>query len=241
MLCWYACHNTAIGGHTYLFNGDYAGFAQAYLEEQHPGLTAMFLNGCSGDQNPQPRGPVAAARRHGQAVETILAGEGRQLSGTLRLALEDVSLAFFRPPSRQTLERQKRSGNPLRRRRAEVLLKELTQNGRLQTTYPYPVQVIGFGNELTMVAMGSEVVVSYGLRIKRELTGRAVWVAGYSNEASGYIPTAKVRAEGSYEGETNMYHTPFPGPWAPSIEERIIKKVRQLVKKVRGVPESNTR
>ena len=240
----YACHNTAVGKN-YLFNGDYAGFAQVYLEERHPGLTAMFLNGCSGDQNPQPRGPVAAGRQHGrvlgQAVETVLAGGGRQLSGTLRLALEDVSLAFSPPPSRRTLETQKRSGNPLRRRRAEVLLRELTQNGRLRTTYPYPVQVIGFGNELTLVALGSEVVVGYGLRIKKELTGRAVWVAGYSNELSCYVPTAKVRAEGGYEGETNMYNTPFPGPWAPSIEERIIKKVHELVKKIRGIPESNTR
>ncbi|MBL7188046.1 MAG: neutral/alkaline non-lysosomal ceramidase N-terminal domain-containing protein [Phycisphaerae bacterium] len=237
----YACHNTAVGGQSYLFNGDYAGFAQAYLEEQHPGLTAMFLNGCSGDQNPQPHGPVAAAKRHGEAlgkaVETVLAGEGRQLSGTLGLALEDVSLALVPPPSRQSLERQTRSGNPRSRRRAEVLLEELTQNGRLRTTYPYPVQVIGFGNDLTLVAMGSEPVVGYGLRIKKELAGQAVWVAGYSNEASCYVPTAKVLAEGGYEGRANMYNTIFPGPWAPSIEERIIEKIHHLVNEVRGVPE----
>ena len=62
-------------------------------------------------------------------------------------------------------------------------------------------------------------------------------MAGYSNEASCYIPTAKVLAEGGYEGRTNMYNTIFPGPWAPSIEERIIGKVHDLVKEVRGFPE----
>ena len=34
------------------FNGDYAGYAQAYLEEDHPGAIALFMEGCGGDQNP---------------------------------------------------------------------------------------------------------------------------------------------------------------------------------------------
>ena len=62
--------------------GDYAGFAQQYLEEDHPGLTAMFLMGCGGDQmsaedaaalvamarrlvdrNPVPQGQMRQRRR----------------------------------------------------------------------------------------------------------------------------------------------------------------------------------
>src|SRR5262245_54598378 len=40
----YACHNTTLGIDQ--FGGDYAGFAQQYLEEKHPGAVALFWIGC---------------------------------------------------------------------------------------------------------------------------------------------------------------------------------------------------
>ena len=43
MLFGYACHNTTTG--TMQFNGDYAGWAQEYLEAENPGAVA----GCGGD------------------------------------------------------------------------------------------------------------------------------------------------------------------------------------------------
>ncbi|MHC4243291.1 MAG: neutral/alkaline non-lysosomal ceramidase N-terminal domain-containing protein [Planctomycetota bacterium] len=45
----YACHSTTLSFTQ--FCGDYAGFAQLYLEEAHPEATAMFIAGCGGDQN----------------------------------------------------------------------------------------------------------------------------------------------------------------------------------------------
>ena len=32
----YACHNTTLGAESTQFHGDYAGFAQAWLEQEHP-------------------------------------------------------------------------------------------------------------------------------------------------------------------------------------------------------------
>ena len=49
----YACHNTTMGFRRWL--GDYAGFAQEYFQQDHSGVTAMFLTGCGADQNPYPR------------------------------------------------------------------------------------------------------------------------------------------------------------------------------------------
>ena len=37
----YACHNTTTG--VMEFNGDYAGWAQEYLEAEHPGTVALFV------------------------------------------------------------------------------------------------------------------------------------------------------------------------------------------------------
>jgi hypothetical protein len=62
------------------------------------------------------------------------------------------------------------------------------------------VQVIKIGNDLTFITLGSEVVVDYSLRFKREFAGEAgVWVAGYSNDYTGYVPSLRVLKEGGYE------------------------------------------
>ncbi|MCP4816652.1 MAG: hypothetical protein GY888_29415, partial [Planctomycetaceae bacterium] len=88
----------------------------------------------------------------------------------------------------------------------------------------YPVQVVRLGKDLMLVALGTEVVVDYSLRIKRELgksDGPAIWVAGYSNVYAGYIPSRRVLLEGGYEARSR--------PWKPELEQRIIGKVHALV------------
>jgi arylsulfatase A-like enzyme len=61
----YACHCTTLGGDYYRLNGDWAGYAQDYLERAHPGATALFVTGCGADANPEPRGKLDFARQHG--------------------------------------------------------------------------------------------------------------------------------------------------------------------------------
>ncbi len=230
----YACHNTTLD--FYQFCGDYAGFAQQYLEESHPGTTALFVAGCGGDQNPYPRRTLALAEQHGRAlangVEAALISPAKPVGGPLRLALEDVPLAFAEPPTRQQLEEQAKSGNQYDRRHAEVLLKELKETGRIRRTYPYLVHVAQFGNDLTMVALAGEVVVGYSLRLKAELAGPPIWVAGYSNDVFGYVPTERILEEGGYEPVVSARYYGLPAPFAPSVEKLIVDKVHELVEKV---------
>lgn len=236
----YACHNTTLS--FYQFCGDYSGFAQLYLEEAHPGVTTLFMAGCGGDQNPYPRGTLVLAQQHGRAlangVEAALIPRARPVRGPIRSALDTVTLDFADPPSRKQLEQQAKSKDKYERRHAEVLLEELEQTGKIRTTYPYLVQVIQFGGDLTMVALAGEVVVDYSLRLKAELTRGPVWVAAYCNDVFGYVPSVRVLQEGGYEGGGAMRYTDLPGPFAPSIEKRIVDKVHQLVSKVQA-PKSN--
>src|SRR6202023_1851327 len=44
-----AVHGTTLGGDNYQLCGDYAGYAQAYLQERYPKAQAMFMIGCAGD------------------------------------------------------------------------------------------------------------------------------------------------------------------------------------------------
>ena len=194
----YACHNTTMGFRRWL--GDYAGYAQEYFEADHPGVIAMFIMGCSADQNPYPRSQLDYAKRHGRSLATAVEAalevgqktprHQRTLHGPLRSVIETVDLEF------------------------DVADRDDCH---------YPVQVVCFGTELCIIAMGSEVVVDYSLRLNRELTephGPAIWVAGYSNAYSGYIPSRRVLLEGGYEAESR--------PWKPALEERIVGKAHEL-------------
>ena len=103
------------------------------------------------------------------------------------------------------------------------------------------VEVALFGEDLILVAMPGETVVDYSLRFKSELAGPAVWVAGYSNDVFGYLPSLKVLEEGGYEGGGAMRYTSLPGPFAPSVEKLVVDKVHELAKttEVAKVPQSS--
>jgi hypothetical protein len=229
----YACHNTTLSFFQYC--GDYAGYAQEYFEETHPGTTALFMMGCGGDQNPYPRGTLELAKLHGRtlatAVDAALLPKARPVSGPLRAAIAEVPLDFA-PPSAVELEKQAESTNRFEKRHAELLLDELREKGELQRNYPYLVQAVRFGNDITLIAMAGEVVVDYAHRLKRELPGGTVWVAGYSNDVFAYVPSKRVLEEGGYEGVGAMMFTTLPGPFAPTVEERIVAKVHELVKEL---------
>jgi predicted amidohydrolase len=239
----YACHNTTLN--FYEFCGDYAGYAQEYLEAAHPGVTALFITGCGGDQNPYPRGKLEQAQQHGRAlanaVEAALLPVPRSIHTPIRSAIEAVELEFAPPPGREELDKLKLSSEKADVRRAAFLLNELDSTGKIPTTYDYLVQTIQFGDDLTLVALAGEVVVDYSHRLKRELAGDSVlWVAAYSNDVFGYIPSLRVLREGGYEGGGAMRYTLLPGPFAESVEQRIIDHVHKLVGRVRGSTTSSS-
>ena len=232
----YACHNTTLS--YYQFSGDYAGYAQEYLEAAHPGVTCLFAAGCGADQNPYPRRNQELAQQHGRAlanaVETALeAKQPRTVKGPLSLAVDQVELDFQQPQV-ESLKQKAQSGNKYERRHAERLLAELKENGKIQTKYEFPVQAAQLGGDLTLIALPGEAVVDYSLRLKKDLAGKPrVWVLGYSNHVFGYLPSRRVLEEGGYEGGGAMVYSAYPGPFAASVEDRVIGKVRELVEKIR--------
>jgi hypothetical protein len=209
-----------------------------YLEEARPGTKALFVMGCGGDQNPYPRGQLEQAQQHGRAlanaVETALLPQAKPVRGPMRVVLDEVTLEFVPPAGRDELLKLKESQDPRDRRRAERFLDELDKTGRIRSTYEYPIQVVRFGDDLMLLALAGEVVVDYALRFKRELADTPLWVAGYSNDVFGYVPSLRVLKEGGYEAGGAMRFTRLPGPFAPSVEERIVGKVHELVKRVRA-------
>lgn len=236
----YACHATTLSFQKLC--GDYPGFAQEYLEQAHPGVVALFINGCSADQNPYPRRTLELAEQHGRAlangVETALETKNtKELSGTIQVALDHATLDFAAPPSRRQIEAMVASSNKYERFHGQTLLDQLEHHGKIETQFScFPIQAAQLGDDFTLVAICGEVVVDYALRLKKELKkdpGDVVWVAGYSNHVFGYLPSLRVLKEGGYEGGGAMRYTNFPGPFAESVEQRVVAIVNKVVDQVR--------
>jgi len=119
------------------------------------------------------------------------------------------------------------------RRHAAEMLNILDRDGHLPTSYPYPLQVWQFGREMTLIALGGEVVVDYALRLKKELGPDSVWAASYCNDVFAYIPSRRVLEEGGYEGGAAMIYYGQPGPFALNVEETIVGKVHDVVNQLR--------
>ncbi len=237
LLFGYACHATTLG--TMEIHGDWPGYAQHYLEEDHPGSVAMFINGASADQNPYPRRMPVFVERHGRsaamAVETALETQQIPISGPIRSAISWPEINYQSPPSREALEKKAASSSYYEKRYAEFLLAVLDSGNEFPKSYPVPTQVVRFGESLTLAAIGGEVVVDYALRLKEELgrktNGAPVWFSGYSNDVMTYIPSRRVLEEGGYEGGGAMIYvrsTIHPAPWEPAIEEKLVSEIHRL-------------
>jgi hypothetical protein len=230
----YACHNTTM--QFYQWCGDYAGFAQVYLEEKHPGALALFWIGCGADANPLPRSKIELCEKYGHeladAVERVLSGDMTPVPSGFAARYATVALPLDELPTRDKLAADLLSKQFAVRKRAERLLKVLDERGKLDDQYPYyPVQVWRLGDGPLWVALGGEVVVDYGLRLKKELGGeRPVWVTGYANDVMAYIPSLRVLKEGGYEADSSMIYYGLPAKWAPEVEDRIVDKVKELAK-----------
>ena len=230
----YACHNTTLTGEFYQLSGDYAGFAAGAIEQKHPGATALFVELCGADQNPNPRSTLELAQQHGNTladeVERVIGARMTPVTGPVRTAFRLAELRFA-PRSRHDFEAELQSKVPAQVRRGEMMLKEL-DTGKKLDRLDYPLQAVRFGNTLTLLALGGEVTVDYGLRSRREYPGEPLMTAGYSNDVMCYIPSARVLREGGYEAVDSMFYYAQPGPLAEDVEERVFAAIRQVMKSV---------
>jgi hypothetical protein len=232
-------HNTTLTQECYEVCGDYAGFAQTYIEEQHPGVRAMFILGLAGDSNPYPRGTMAMSRDHGATLGKeacrVLETKLRPVRGPLKLAFGKADLPLQEPPSRAELEKQAARKNSVQAWIAGQMLAALDKGEKLPRQYPAPVAVWQFGDDLTLAALSGEVVVDYVGLLEKALGPNRLWPVAYCNDVFGYVPSARVLAEGGYE--TRGLYVGGIGLFDPKAQDVLVAKVRELAEKAgRKVP-----
>jgi hypothetical protein len=226
----YACHATVLD--TYKISADWPGVAQNEIERRHPGTIALYWAGCGADQNPLPRRTIELLNQHGHefadAVDSALRGPFTPIPATLKTAYEEIDLPFAPLPSRAELKAEA-AKEPPQSRWAKYLLSVWDHDGGLKPTYPYPVQAWKLGPDITWFFLGGEVVVDYAILLKSSLDPRTTWVASYSNDVMGYIPSRRVLAEGGYEGGLARFPYGLPAVWDPKVEQQILGEAQSMV------------
>lgn len=232
ILVGYACHCTTPGTE-YKVSGDWAGYAMQYLEQNYPGTSALFITGCGADANPNPRGSFLFARQHGLAlagsVARVLNEPMSDVKGPITAKLSDVDLPIGTPPGKEYYEAMLTNKAPAVQRYAQRHIGMVERGEPLMKSYPCPVQVFRFGNTLTMVSLGGEVVVDYAYRLRRELPDEKLWVSAYCNDVFAYVPSMRILTEGGYEADFNLIYYGIPYRFAPQVEDTLVKAVKTLV------------
>lgn len=227
----YACHCVTLADS--MVSGDWAGYAVHHLQRRHPGCQAMISIGCGADAN--PRGGVVGGawevadllgREMADEIDRLLESPREPITSPPRATFDRIPLPLAPLPDRAGwVERSRQEGAIGHHARAQ--LERIDRGERPATEISYPVQTVTFGDTLAWVFLPGEVVVDYGIRLKRELDGERVWIHAYANACPGYVPSERILAEGGYEGGQAMVYYDVPGPYATGIEDRIVATVRR--------------
>lgn len=234
-----ACHNTTLTGQHMQISGDFAGYAQQFIERELKGdVQAMFMQGCAGDANPFPRGSEEIARIHGMTlgkeVLRLLESEFTPITGTLTTLLRSVELPLqesFAPDDFDKLDRASGSTREV----ARQIREKLAAGEELPNSYQAPIAVWQFGEDLTLVGLPGEVVVDFVRMIEDSIGPRKLWVSAYNSDVFGYLPSARVLSEGGYEMR-GIYSGGF-GIFSPRAEQVVVENVTSLAREA-GRPAS---
>lgn len=228
----YACHGTTLGGDMHKIHGDWIAEAHQLIETRHPGTVALIALGCAGDANPSPRGTIENMKAHGKEiadnVDKLLTATLQPLNAPPAGEMKWVKLPLAKIPDVSGWMALTKD-ETIKGYNARLELEKVQRGEVIPATLDYPVQVWNFDNKMAMVNLGGEVVVDYSTYLKDQYGAEQLWVNGYSNDVPCYIPSRRILREGGYEGEVNMYWYNKPVPFAPEVEDVILKATAEIM------------
>jgi len=225
-----ACHNTTLTGKNLTLCGDYAGFAQYHIEQQHPGIQAMFMIGCAADANPYPRSTMALAEQHGKTLGTevcrVLGSKLAPIQAPLRTLYREVDAPLQSIQTREAAQELADGKYSYLRYVGDKILATIDEGELPPKVYPVPLALWQLGDELTLVGISGETVVDYVKLTENAIGPLNLWVAGYCNDVFGYLPSARILEEGGYE--TRGLIRGGAGLFSPEAESMVVEEIRNM-------------
>jgi hypothetical protein len=239
----FQCHGTVLGPKNLLVSADWIG-AMRQKVERESGTPVMYVQGATGDLNPQENVRDADY----SAVEaTGLRIADRVLE--LIPQLEPISsqgISFHQQQVWLQLEAEAHDPSPppiyrsVLARVAHVprFLVDFVLNQR----YPWKTHIAardGFwsvpvvlthirAGDLAIYALGAEVFTEIGLQIKHASPTSHTLFASVSSGCIGYLPTRAEHALGGYEVDMSPYFYRMPGRLKADSAERVINTIKEI-------------
>ena len=149
----YACHCTTVGSRNRV-GGDWAGFANEWMEKEFAGAVSLMTIGCGADVGPQPSGSLQTAEEHGRSIaaeaKRLLTDGTISLGGVPSVVSRRIQLPLTKPKPREHWQAQLKSGG-FDHQLAKAMLAKLDVQGSIPAEVSYPLSVWKFGDELAMV------------------------------------------------------------------------------------------
>ena len=244
----YACHATAMNSSNYLISADYPGVVRKVLEEENPGMLAVFLQGCGADIKPIVSTENSefkhctfeelekAGASFATEIQNLLRKpEGENADSHWRKVNVDIQTkgAYIKLYSEiwsieTWLAVAENPDEPDYFKTAAKRMASKIKEGNFQNYMPYYISCLRLDDRTCIVALENEVVSDIGKDIKKLFSDQNIIVLGYSNSVGGYIPTKKIISEGGYESQS-FVSAGLPGQFVDEVEDIIVGKVSMMI------------
>jgi hypothetical protein len=203
----YACHGTSLGGRNSKISGEWMGRMQEHVEQQIPGVGAIYMQGAAGDINPRVVGGLDGYKDDIETTWALGDEVGREVVRVYReIAPEPVS------------SRIELASADIRLPRA---YRELFENFK-NTEVVAPTTAVRVGG-LMWVTFPGEMFHAIGQRVKASCPAPNCYLMGYTNGYIGYFPERQAFAEGGYEPATSHLD--------PAAESIYMRQLSDLMKR----------
>ncbi len=196
-------HGVVMGDDNLLISSEWMGATVRILEAADPGLRAVFLQGCCGDQNPLRQGSSfgwmdVLAERAARGIQQALASAHR---------VEPMPLVNHTSTMALPIATEARTDE--------------------HSTEPCPIHGVRVG-DAAIVGLAGEPFVRYALH-GRALHGEdTTMILGYSDGTIGYLPTAEAYEEGGYEPNAYVWY-PDGVPLDPGVENVVKDAIERML------------
>ena len=238
----FSTHPDVVGGE--YISADWPGFTRKYVEQDLPGVSAIFFTGCEGDSNHidffKPRSQrikdgdrYAHAKYMGRTVADAVCAvwdKTRRVSGDGIFAHNVVLYNKTNTEGVDEYDRYKKwqEDHAAGRLDYKPHITELAYASRIvrlrdaPVFQPVPLTVMGVG-DVAFVGFGGEAFTAYGNAMRALAPEKFVMCAVCANGYEGYFPTEEAFAQGGYEAKSSLF--------TPTLEREIVDAAKSIFEK----------
>ena len=236
----YACHPVSLGPQNTLISPDYVGKTRETIEKKWGGI-CMFLNGASGDINPRGQSSsdlnnpenlglslgksVLESAFSSMTLESVKFANG---SVNLPFKIKEISTEFIQNEVKRKKEMQT-GFNGWEKKIDQWALAQKRRLGQPAT--------LGRNMEISVLRMGTIIMVfssgelfnSYHRTLRKQFPEYQLFLFGYINGESGYLPDKKAFGLGGYEVEQAYIFFNEPSALDQTSADLFLKKMLTLI------------